>query len=299
VSSIIVATWQFGKEACDVGGDVLAQGGIPLDAVERGANAVELNPEVMSVGYGGLPNAEGVVELDAAIMDGPAHNAGCALALTGIRQPISVARSIMESCPHTLLAGDNARRFALEHGFTEEETLTDAAKRRWEEWRANRTASTVAHFEADSHDTVGVIALDARGDLAVGCTTSGMAWKVPGRAGDSPIIGSGLYVDNEVGAAVSTGNGDEIMKVCLSYRVVTLMERGADPQTACEEAIRYLLRKLPNIVFDGAACLAVAKDGRIGQAATQIGFSTPDRPWLYAVRRSGEATELREGVYIE
>jgi isoaspartyl peptidase/L-asparaginase-like protein (Ntn-hydrolase superfamily) len=297
-SPVIVATWRFGREACEVGWKVLAGGGAALDAVEQGANAVEENPEVASVGYGGLPNAEGVVELDAAIMDGRLHSAGSVAAITGIRKPISVARRVMEKTPHVMLAGLNARRFALQEGFPNDELLTPEARLRWQEWREECSAPDVAHFEIEeSHDTVGVVALDGDGNLAAGCTTSGLAWKLPGRVGDSPIIGSGLYVDNRFGAAAATGNGDEMMKVCLSFRVVGGMERGLSAQEACEESIRYLLELRPGHQGHGAACIAVGKDGSIGQAATRDGFHAPDRLWHYAYAREGEM-ELCEGTYI-
>lgn len=294
---VFVATWPFGQAACAAAMEVLAAGGSALDAVEKGANVTEEDPEVMSVGYGGLPNAEGVVELDAAIMDGPTHAAGAVAAMTGIRRPISVARRVMERLPHVLLVGQNARRFALQEGFPDADLLTEAARRRWQAWRLEQSAPDVAHFEKASHDTIGVCALDREGNLAVGCTTSGMAWKVPGRVGDSPLVGSGLYVDNAVGAAAATGNGDEIMKVCLSYRIVMLMEQGSGPQEACEEAIRYLLRKRPHAQSRGAACIALGKDGRVGAAATQEGFHFPDRRWLYASTEQN-AVVLREGVYV-
>jgi N4-(beta-N-acetylglucosaminyl)-L-asparaginase len=297
VTPVFVATWRFGQEACEVGWQILSSGGAALDAVEQGANAVEENPDVNSVGYGGLPNAEGVVELDAAIMDGPTHSAGAVAAITGIRKPISVARRVMDRTPHVMLAGQNARRFALQEGFKDADLLTDASRKRWQEWRLSQSGPDVAHFEDHSHDTVGVCALDATGNLAAGCTTSGLAWKRPGRVGDTPIIGSGLYVDNNIGAAAATGNGDEMMKVCLSYRVIYLMEQGADPQQACEEAIRYLLKKRPDSQSRGASCIALSKEGKIGAAATKEGFSAPDRLWLYSYTENGKVI-LKEGVYI-
>lgn len=295
-----VATWSFGREACRAGAAVLAAGGAALDAVERGANAVELDPEVQSVGYGGLPNADGVVELDAAIMDGATHRAGAVAALTSIRTPISVARRVMERTPHVMLAGENARRFAVREGFREEELLTEASRRRWEAWRVGRRDPEVGHFDdqkREAHDTVGVCALDARGSLAAGCTTSGLAWKVPGRVGDSPIVGCGLYVDDAVGAAAATGNGDDILRVCLSYRVVAAMERGLDPQRACEEAIRHLLAKIGAREEGGAACIALARDGRIGAAATRAGFRPPERAWLYAAS-DRDGIVVKEGAYV-
>lgn len=317
MTPVIIATWNFGQEACSVGNALLRQGGSALDAVEAGANAVEENPEITSVGYGGLPNAEGVVELDAAIMDGRDHSAGAVAGLTGIRKPISVARQVMERTPHVMLVGTNARRFALRNSFPDADLLTDASREAYQAWRREQTAPDVAHFdpprpkawsETDgsyrqtvsepTHDTVGVCALDVRGNLAAGCTTSGLAWKLPGRVGDSPILGSGLYVDNEVGAAAATGNGDEMMKVCLSFRVVLRMAEGLSAQAACEEAIHYLLRKRPGKQSAGAACIVLAKDGSHGAAATRAGFRAPDRLWQYAYTENGVVV-LKEGVYVE
>jgi N4-(beta-N-acetylglucosaminyl)-L-asparaginase len=310
VTPVYIATWKFGVEASEVGWRILSAGGNALDAVEQGANAVEENPTVSSVGYGGLPNAEGVVELDAAIMDGRNHSAGAVAAITGIRKPISVARRVMEKTPHVMLAGLNARRFALKEGFPDAELLTEESRRKWSEWKLTHTAPDVAHFEEPreqawseerkdlSHDTVGVCALDAEGNLAAGCTTSGLAWKTPGRVGDSPIVGSGLYVDNRFGAAAATGNGDEMMKVCLSYRVVMLMELGVGPQEACEEAIRYLLKLRPGSQSRGAACIGLSKDGRVGAAATRDGFHSPDRLWHYSYTENG-AVILKEGIYVD
>ena len=294
---IYIATWPFGAEACEVGWKVLAEGGTALDAVERGANAVELNPNVVSVGYGGLPNADGVVELDAAIMNGPGHSCGAVAGMTGIRRPISVARRVMETTPHVMLVGQQARRFALRSGFAEEDLTTPESRKRFQEWKRGRSEPDVAHFDDDSHDTVGVCALDSHGNLAAGCTTSGLSWKLPGRVGDTPIIGSGLYVDNAVGAAAATGNGDEIMKACLSYRVVMLMDQGQSPQAACEEAIRYLLRKRPDHQDQGASVIAVSREGRIGQAATRSGFHPPDRLWIYCYTADGEV-RVEEGAYV-
>lgn len=302
----MITTWRFGAEACRVGYEILRTGGCALEAVERAANVTEEDPTVNSVGYGGLPNAEGVVELDAAIMDGVGHRAGAVAAMTGIRTPISVARLVMERTPHVLLAGHNARRFALQNGFPVSELLTDTARRRWKAWLEEQLAPDVAHFEEaglkslrneKSHDTIGLCALDSSGNLAAGCTTSGLFGKTPGRVGDSPIIGSGLYVDNEIGAAAATGNGDEMMKVCLSYRVVMLMEMGRSPQQACEEAIRYLLRKKPHHQQHGAACIALSRTGEIGAAATREGFDPPNRAWIYAVSQEEEIL-VCEGVYV-
>jgi L-asparaginase/N4-(beta-N-acetylglucosaminyl)-L-asparaginase len=301
VIPVFAATWSFGAKACSEGRQVLAAGGTALDAVEKAGMAIELDPEVMSVGYGGLPNSEGVVELDAAIMDGLTHAAGAVGAMTGIRTPIAVARRVMEKTVHTMLGGNNARRFAIRQGFADEDLQTAQSREAHAKWRRERTAADVAHFRDQrpdlSHDTVGLCALDTRGNLAAGCTTSGMSWKTPGRIGDSPIVGSGLYADNEVGCAAATGNGDEIMKVCLSYRVVMLMQLGRTAQEACEEALRYLLAKRPNNQGRGAACIAIRKDGDYGAAATQEGFGAPDRLWIHNRTEDGKIVAA-EGPYV-
>jgi isoaspartyl peptidase/L-asparaginase-like protein (Ntn-hydrolase superfamily) len=227
----------------------------------------------------------------------------------------------MECTPHVLLVGQNAVRFARSQGFLEAELLTEASRQRWEEWRRTISGAEVAHFDLgpkegmqrevrkeglsrpgltpEDHDTIGLCALDAHGDLAVGCTTSGMAWKTPGRVGDSPILGSGLYVDNAVGAAAATGHGDEIMKACLCYRVVMLMEQGQEPQEACVSALRYLILKRPpeEHNYYGAGLIALRKDGQYGAAATRSGFRAPDRRWQWAVATSLE-TALHEGIYV-
>jgi isoaspartyl peptidase/L-asparaginase-like protein (Ntn-hydrolase superfamily) len=303
---VIIATWYFGIAACEEGWKRLTAGASALDAIEAAANVTEEDPTVSSVGYGGSPNAAGVVELDAAIMDGLTHAAGSVAGLTGIRRPISVARRVMECTPHVMLVSENARRFALREGFPDADLLTEASRERWQQWRKEQGGSDVAHFDSgpqsptpDDHDTIGLCALDMRGNLAAGCTTSGMAWKLPGRVGDSPIIGSGLYVDNEVGGAAATGHGDEIMKASLSSRVVMRMEEGRTPQEACEEAIRYLLHKRPPEQHGdyGAALIALRKDGLVGAAASLSGFHPPDRRWQWAVA-GASGVSLNEGTYV-
>lgn len=306
---VIITTWRFGVDAARTGWQHLSKGASALDAIEKAANVTELDPTVNSVGYGGLPNSEGIVELDAAIMDGPTHAAGSVGGLTGIKTPISVARLVMERTSHTMLVGDNAKKFALASGFVEEDLLTPEARERWEQYRKEliKEAPDVAHFNMkppstlspENHDTIGLCALDQQGNLAVGCTTSGMSWKVPGRVGDSPIIGSGLYVDNEIGGAAGTGHGDEMMRACVSFRVVSLMEQGRTPQEACVETLRYLIRKRPPEQHHhyGAALIALRKDGMFGAAATLSGFRNPDRLWQWAVA-TGPEVQLNEGVYV-
>ena len=182
--------------------------------------------------------------------------------------------------------------------------LTEEARARYEKWRGERSQSEVAHFTygtltPENHDTIGLCALDSAGNLAVGCTTSGMAWKVPGRVGDSPIIGSGLYVDNEIGGAAGTGNGDEMMKACLSYRIVMLMGEGREPEEACAEALRYLLHKRNPDTFGqyGAGVIALRKDGKVGAAATRSGYHAPNALWQWALADSPDVL-LNEGPYV-
>jgi isoaspartyl peptidase/L-asparaginase-like protein (Ntn-hydrolase superfamily) len=262
-----VATWPFGRAAAAEAGEVLRAEGTAMDAVEAGIRMVELDPDEHSVGYGGFPNAAGVVQLDAAVMDGRTHRAGSVAALEGCRTPISVARRVMEKSRHVMLVGEGARQFALAQGFPDETTLTPAARQRWEEW------TTRKHSAASSHDTIGLVALDAMGNLAVGCSTSGLAFKDVGRVGDSPLLGSGLYVDNDVGGAAATGVGEEIMKFCLSFLAVETMRQGATPAEACEAAIRRMTGKRPTNRRVGAAVLALDRFGRHGGYSTAPGFS--------------------------
>lgn len=302
---IIIATWPFGLPAVNQGYSMLSKNASALDSVEFAGNLVEDDRSVLSVGSGSLPNAEGILELDAAIMDGKTHSAGAVAAVVNIARPISLARRVMETTPHVMLVGENARRFALSQGWLDEDLRTPLSQERWIKWwSSSNTQAQVAHFDypltAENHDTIGICAIDESGNLAVGCTTSGMAWKKPGRVGDSPIIGSGLYVDNEIGAAAATGDGDEMMKACLSYRAVMLMELGSSPQEACEEALRYLLRKRPtSLTGYGAALICLNKYGEFGGAATVSGFG-PNSLWKYAVADHNEPSgRILEGPYID
>jgi L-asparaginase/N4-(beta-N-acetylglucosaminyl)-L-asparaginase len=268
---IAIATWNFGLEAVQVAGAMLAKGAPALDAVEAGIRAVEADSAVRSAGYGSLPNAEGVVELDAAIMDGPTHRAGAVAALRATMHPISVARQVMERSPHVMLVGGGARRFAREHGFRPTRLLTRAAREAWLQRRDK------------AHDTVAVLAVDKRGYVAAGCSTSGLPGKLPGRVGDSPIIGAGLYCDNEVGAAGATGIGEYVLRVGGSHMVVTLMGAGLAPQDACRRALVHLRNKTRPSAGHQVAFIALARDGRYGAAALEPGF-------LLAVWRAGQAT---------
>lgn len=272
---VAIATWRFGKEAVETAGELMLNGHSVLDAVEKGINVVELDPAESSVGYGGKPNADGVVETDAAIMDGTTHDLGAVAGLRHTKRAISVARRVMECTPHTMLVGDGALQFARQQGFEHQHMLTDASRRQWYEWLEKRKVE-------ESHDTIGLAAIDTHGNLAVGCSTSGYAYKLPGRVGDSPLVGSGLYVDNSVGAASATGLGEEIMKFCASFLVVERMAQGDTPTQACEYVVRRMMEKRPQSKEVQTGLIALNRVGETGGACMRKGFK-------YAVWRDGQA----------
>jgi N4-(beta-N-acetylglucosaminyl)-L-asparaginase len=243
-----------GIRATEKAMEILKAGRDPLDAVVAGVNIIEDDPDDMSVGYGGLPNAEGFVELDASVMYGPTHAAGAVAALRNIKNPSRVARLVMEKTPHVLLVGEGALRFALAQGFKEENLLTDKAREAWLQWKRERGAPGSWPPPAESghagsteatptYGTINCIALDGGERLAGVTTTSGLSYKLPGRVGDSPIIGAGLYVDNEIGAAGSTGLGEANLRTCASFRVVEFMGRGLSPEEACLRTCEMVVRK--------------------------------------------------------
>jgi L-asparaginase/N4-(beta-N-acetylglucosaminyl)-L-asparaginase len=259
VAGAAIATWTFGAIGVGAAVPVLARGGSALDAVEAGINAVELDPSVASVGLGGLPNAAGVVELDALVMQGSSLAFGAVAALRGIATPISVARRVMEVSRHPFLVGDGALGFAREHGFAERELLTASSRARFEAWRAGSRRDVRL-----LHDTVGLVALDAAGLLVAGCSTSGIPFKAPGRVGDSPVVGAGAYCDDAVGGAAATGNGDAMLRYLLSYACVEAMRAGLEPEAACAAALRRMQARDPRAE---AALVALDRRGRLGAAA--------------------------------
>lgn len=262
---LILSSWEWGKTANDEAVAVLAAGGSLLDALERGINKVELDPSVRTVGYGSIPNEEGVLQLDAAIMDGRTHCAGAVACLERIATPVSVARRVMEKTSHVLLAGEGALRFALREGFQEQDLLTAEAKQIWEE---RRNDPQRRDFWRHS-DTLTTIILDDSRNLAAGGSTSGLALKISGRVSDVALIGAGIYVDNRVGAAAATGNGDEIMKYCTSVKIVEQMRGGAAPQAACEAVLQWILDIDPS-ARDAQICVfAASKAGEYGAASIQ------------------------------
>ncbi len=272
VRPVVISTWQHGLAANDSAWDILNSGGRVLDAVEAGARTSESDPNVMTVGIGGLPDREGYVTLDACIMD--EHGAcGSVAFLQHIEHPVSVARRVMEQTPHVMLVGKGALDFALASGFNKKELLTDKAKREWEKWQTNHPkAVKERQVNVENHDTIGIVAIDIQGNLAGACTTSGMAWKLHGRVGDSPIIGAGLYVDNEVGAATATGVGEAVMRAVGSFLVVELMRQGHSPQEACRRATERVIEKNPDWRKLQVGFIALDKSGRVGGYAIQPGF---------------------------
>ena len=241
-----------------------------MDAVEKGVNVTEADPKVSTVGYGGFPDKEGKVTLDACIMN-KEGDYGAVVYLKDIKHPISVARKVMEDTPHVILAGSGARQFALESGFTAEDLLTEKSKKAWEEWKKKSEYKPIINIE--NHDTIGMLAIDSNGDLAGGCTTSGLAYKMAGRVGDSPIIGSGLFIDNEVGGATATGLGEEVLKTVGSFLIVELMRQGRSPQQACEEAIERIVSRNKNHKDFQVGYIALNKKGEIGYYSIHPGFS--------------------------
>ncbi len=272
-SPVVISTWPHGVSANESAWRVLRGGGSSLDAVEQGVRISEGDPEVMTVGYGGLPNEEGIVQLDAAIMWGPKHDAGAVGALEGIKHPISVARLVMERSDHVFLVGDGALKFARAHGFQEEDLLTEKARKRWLRWKEGLSSEDDWVPAAEgTHDTIGMVALDKAGNLAGACTTSGLAYKLSGRVGDSPIIGHGMYVDNNVGAAAGTGRGEAMMKACGAFLAVEYMRQGTRPEEACKKVLRRIIDQHPEGIAFQDALVAVNKEGEVGAASLQDGF---------------------------
>jgi N4-(beta-N-acetylglucosaminyl)-L-asparaginase len=291
--------------------EILRAGGDPLDAVIAGVNIVEDDPDDMSVGYGGLPNEDGVVELDASVMYGPTHTAGAVAALRNIKNPSKVARLVMERTDHVLLVGEGALKFAKAHGFKEEDLLTEKSREAWLLWKETMSdrdnwfppqdgkLPQALRAVLNTHGTINCIAIDSAGRLAGVTTTSGLAWKLAGRVGDSPIIGAGLYVDNEIGAAGSTGRGEANLQTCASFRIVDAMGRGMSPEQACLEACKAVAAKtklLPRLCDDqgrpkfGLDFYALNRKGEFGAAGLFQGGR-------YAVH-DGTENKFRDVAYL-
>lgn len=271
---IVLSTWNFGIQANEAAWEVLKNKGRALDAVEAGVKIPEGDPNERSVGYGGRPDRDGRVTLDACIMD-EFSNIGSVACLEHIKHPIMVARAVMEKTPHVMLVGEGALQFALTQGHKKENLLVEASEKEWTAWLKTSNYKPIANIE--NHDTIGMIALDVHGNLSGACTTSGMAYKMHGRVGDSPIIGAGLYVDNEIGAATATGHGEEVIRITGSHLVVELMRQGKSPQKACEEAVARIVKltKIRNKDLKDiqVGFIALNKKGEHGAYCVQGGFN--------------------------
>ena len=266
---ICIATWNF-PNASRKAGEMLEQGASALDAVEQGVMVEEADIRNTTVGKGGAPDREGNVTLDACIMN-PAGDAGAVLYLKNNTHAVSVARKVMEETPHVILAGEGADQFARAHGFPKEDLLTDASEAAYIEWLKKKEYKPIINIE--NHDTIGMLCIDQKGDIAGACTSSGLSYKMNGRVGDSPIIGAGLYLDNEIGGAVATGMGEAILKAVGSFLIVELMRQGETPQEACEITINRIIKQNPNYKDFQAAFIAINKKGEIGSYCIQKGFS--------------------------
>jgi isoaspartyl peptidase/L-asparaginase-like protein (Ntn-hydrolase superfamily) len=265
---IVISTWDFGLQANEQAWKILASDGRSIDAIEQGIRVVEADPHNHSVGLGGFPDRDGHVTLDACIMDEEGR-AGSVAFLESIVHPVSVARLVMEKTPHVMLTGKGALQFALANGFQETNLLTDEARKEWELWKKSSKYQPVINIE--NHDTIGMLSMDVRGNLSGGCSTSGLAYKMHGRVGDSPIIG----------AAVTTGLGEMVMRSLSSFLVVELMRQGLGPQEACQEAISRIIHKNKEYSDNQVGIIALTKSGSIGAFAIQDGFTyavtSPDR----------------------
>jgi len=279
---VVISTWNFGEIANGTAMKVLSSAGTALDAVEAGVRVVEADPGNSSVGIGGTPDRDGKVTLDACIMD-HTHRCGSVAFLEDILHPVSVARAVMEATPHVMLVGAGARQFAVEQGFETRNLLTDERKAAWEEWRKTSNYQPVINIE--NHDTIGMLARDSFGHLAGACTTSGLGYKMRGRVGDSPLIGSGLFVDQEAGAATATGMGEAIIRVAGSAMVVELMRSGASPEEACAEIVSRIRKTHRDGPPIQAAFIALDSQGNVGAYSLQPGFT-------YAVSQ-GSVREVR------
>ncbi|MEO6456075.1 MAG: N(4)-(beta-N-acetylglucosaminyl)-L-asparaginase [Ginsengibacter sp.] len=312
VKPIVLSTWASNVKANTAAWNILGAKGKALDAVEAGVKIPEADPTDMSVGYGGLPDRDGRVTLDACIMDELA-NIGAVMALEYIMHPISVARMVMEKTPHVQLAGEGALQFALSNGFEKINLLTPESEGLWKKWLKtsgydpmltprlnegmnNKTFNGHNSYEWPvailNHDTIGMVAMDTKGDLSGACTTSGLAFKMHGRVGDSPIIGAGLFVDNEIGAATSTGVGEEVVRICGSHTVVEYMRHGYTPEAACKKAVERMIKlrgakaKKLQVGF-----LALNKKGEFGAYSIQNGFT-------YCVQTSDAESKVYNAKYF-
>ncbi len=269
IRPVVIATWDV-PNATNKAWEVLNKEGNSLDAVEQGVMIEEADVTNQSVGNGGRPDRDGNVTLDACIMDKDS-NCGAVVYIENIVHPVSVARKVMEDTPHVMLAGKGAEKFAIEKGFEKENLLTEKSKEEWLEWKKTSQYQPIINIE--NHDTIGMLAIDKNGDLSGACTTSGMAYKMAGRVGDSPIIGAGLFIDNEVGGATATGMGELVVRTVGSFLIVELMRQGKSPQEACEEGVKRIIAKNKNYKDFQIGFIAINKNGETGGYCIHPGFS--------------------------
>ncbi len=279
VRPVALATWIHGVDANRAAWPILESGGRALDAVEAGVKVPEADPAITSVGYGGAPDRDGRVTLDACIMD-ESGRCGSVAFLEHILHPISVARRVMEVTPHVMLVGQGALDFALAQGFERQDMLTEEAEANWRRWMSENGVTAPPPINAENHDTIGMLTLDRDGNLSGACTTSGAAYKYHGRVGDSPIIGAGLYVDNDVGGATATGWGEAVIRAVGCFLVVELMRQGHPPDEACRLAVERVIEKNPDWRDIQVGFIALDKRGRYGGYCIAPGFNyaakTPD-----------------------
>ena len=294
----IVATWRMSKEGIEKGAEILKEKGSALDAIECAAKVVEDDPYYKSVGYGGLPNEEMEVELDAGFMDGDTLGFGAVCAIKGVANPVSVARQLSEKNVNCGLVGDGASQYAENHGFEMKDMLTERAKNLYRQRVLEMKQEMKAYR---GHDTVGVLAVDSKGSMGAATSTSGLFMKKKGRVGDSPLVGSGLYADSEVGAAAATGIGENLMKGCISYEIVNLMKQGKSPQEACETAVFELEEKLKrrNGHFTDLSVVALNHKGEWGCATNIENYAVSvakenEECKVYHVHRVGNRCEVVE-----
>ena len=272
-SNIVISTWSHGIKANEEAWKILSNGGKSIDAVEAGVKITEADITNRSVGIGGRPDREGHVTLDACIMN-ENSKCGSVACLEGIKHPISVARAVMDKTPHVMLVGEGARDFAIEQGFEKYKTPIKEVKKDWKEWKKqNKELLRKPKINHENHDTIGMLALDEFGNISGSCTTSGWAYKMHGRVGDSPIIGAGLFIDNEIGGACATGMGEAIIRIAGSHTVVELMRQGKSPQDACRLAVERIISKHDDLTGLQCGFIAMDVNGRVGSYSVYSGFN--------------------------
>ena len=276
-----ISTWKT-TEANQKAGQMLDKGEHALDAAVAGVAIEEENPKNTTVGYGGAPDRTGKVTLDACVMN-HLGDCGSVVAVENIVNVARLAKDVMEKTPHVMLSGKGAEEFAISQGYKKTDLLTDQSKKEWEEWLKDQDYRPIINIE--NHDTIGMLCIDKNNNLSGACTTSGLAYKMKGRVGDSPIIGSGLFIDNKIGGAVATGLGEEVVKTVGSFLVVELMRQGLSPQEACEKAVKRIVSNNSQENKFQVAYIAMDKKGEVGSYSIEPGFT-----YMYYV--NGENKEI-------